>query len=926
MTSNPSYPTRNYALGAHFVLLRNRAKLTQVELAERLGVHRRTVQKWESGESYPTAERLKALLALLLDLGAFLPGHEQEEGVELWAWVSHDAPQPLPPYDGAWFEQLLAAHSLTSAQGDPPTPGAALLPLVTHQTEANRLPLQATPFVGREAELSKLALLLADPACRLLTLLGPGGIGKSRLALEVVTRHTTLFAQGARFVELGAVNTLQQMIFTMGEHLQLAFGGQEDPVESLLRHLEPLHLLLVLDHIDHLMERVELLSTVVQRAPRITLLVTSRSRLNLRAEWIFDLDGLTYPLDHLLTGAERLSPPDLTRYSALDLFVQQVRHVQPGFSPSADEIQASIRICRQLSGMPLALELAATWARVMPISAIEQQLLTEPVLLTTTLRDMPVHHRNLRVIFDHSWTGLSEPEQTLLARLAVFHGGCTTEAASKVAHASPLLLAALIDKSLLRRATIDTMSPRVDIQRFTMLEPIRDYALQRLTAMGERATTEQAHAEYYLAVAETLGKTTGNGAGKQAFARLEREDQNFRAALQWSLDNKERAMGLRLCAALWRFWQRRGYLHEGRYWLADLMRLPQTEATVSLPDLRTGGGEALAWLASDEHSFVQTVALFEQDMLQAQQGRAQGLTSVLISGARQARSAGDYAQSTTLLNQELVRHRALVDRGELPQATLVPLFQELAMVMREQGDYEHAQALWQECLALQQTADDRIGVAVAQMGLSDIARDCGDSTTVRRWCDQCLPLFRAINEERAIGYCLNNLALAAYLDGDLAQAATLLEEGIAIFQTLLGGPSLGEFLVTRGRIQLGQGKGGPALDDLNRAVRIAWIEGPRWLLAYALEALGEALAQDKAAEQVDRAVQLLSAADQLRRRMGAPVRLADQPALTRTIASAQTRLGTEYFSAVWSAAMELPLAQLLNTLPDIGLLKNAPEL
>lgn len=332
---------------------------------------------------------------------------------------------------------------------------------------------------------------------------------------------------------------------------------------------------------------------------------------------------------------------------------------------------------------------------------------------------------------------------------------------------------------------------------------------------------------------------------------------------------------------------------------------------------RPPGREALAWLASDEQSFGQAVALFEQGLTQQRTaGRADAMTDVLISGARQARSEGDYARATQLLQRELAHYRALLDAAAPPGA-LVPLLQELAMVLREQGMYDWAQALWQECLDLQHAHGDRIGMAVAQMGLSDVARDRGDGATVRALCEQSLPVFRAIGEERGMGYCLNNLALAAFMNGDWERAMALSEESVAIFSRLQGGPSLGEVLLTRGRIAAAQGSAEHARQDFVTTARIASAEGPRWLLAAALEALGASVAQQDA----EQAARFVSIAAQLRRDMGTPIRVADQEDHARTIRSIRALLGDQRFEALGEQAATVPLEAVIGAAEAYG----APE-
>jgi predicted ATPase len=363
-------------------------------------------------------------------------------------------------------------------------------------------------FIGRRTEVAAIARLLADPACRLLTLLGPGGIGKTRLALAVAATQTAVFTDGVAFVALAAIGTPDQIVSAIGETLGLAFTGQSNPTGALLSHLRARHMLLVLDNVEHLLAGADLIAAILAHAPQVTLLITSRERLNLQAEWLFDVQGLAYPPEDQ-HGQQR--PEDLTEYTAIQLFVQRATQVQPRLELSESALTAIAQICQQVAGMPLAIELAAAGVRMLPIAEIERQIRSSLDVLATTLRDVLVRHRSMRAVFDHSWRLLSEPERTLLSWLAVFRGGWAAAAAEQVAGATLPALAALIDKSLVRQ---DSAAKRSSVEpdalntaaepRFVLLEPIREYALEQLAPPGEALAIQRAHAGYYLALADFL--------------------------------------------------------------------------------------------------------------------------------------------------------------------------------------------------------------------------------------------------------------------------------------------------------------------------------------------------------------------------------------------------------------------------------------
>ena len=333
--------------------------------------------------------------------------------------------------------QLIDDGNLKPATGSPELvegPNSQLAPLSLSKglDPMIGLPLQPTPFIGRSVEVAEIVRLLDDPACRLLTLIGPGGIGKTRLAIAVAASHAGAFADGVAFVALASVGTPAQIVSAIGDTLGFAFAGQPDITAALLGYLRARQMLLVLDNFEHLIDGADLIADILTHTPNITLLVTSRERLNLQAEWLFDVEGLAYPPEEPPTAASIQRLEDLANYSAIQLFVQRAAQVQPGFSLTEATLATIMRICQHVAGMPLAIELAAAGVRTLPIDVIEQQIRTNLDVLATTLHDVPARHRSMRAVFDHSWELLSAPERTLFSYLAVFRGGWTAAAATAV--------------------------------------------------------------------------------------------------------------------------------------------------------------------------------------------------------------------------------------------------------------------------------------------------------------------------------------------------------------------------------------------------------------------------------------------------------------------------------------------------------------
>jgi predicted ATPase/transcriptional regulator with XRE-family HTH domain len=928
--ASPHYKERKHDIGRRLLALRDRTRLTQTGLASLVGVNRRSIQNWEAGDTYPQGNHLERLIAVVLERGGFTPGREREEAEALWEQVSQDAPRPLPTFDAAWFDQLVAPRP-ARARGAPratardaaPSQASVFPPAPDHgwvqreRKAAFSLPFQATPLIGRSAELTQVAWLLADPACRLLTLLGPGGIGKTRLALEAAAGQTDAFGDGVAFVPLASVRSPNQIASAIGDALCLSFAGQPNPTAHLLDYLRERRMLLLLDDFEHLLEGAALISSMLEAAPHLSLLVTSRARLNLQAEWLFDVEGLSYPPgDWPDPGASR-SLADVTEYGAVQLFVQRATQVQPEFPLQEATLTTIAQICQHVAGMPLAIELAAAGVRYLPISEIERQIRSNLDVLATSLRDVPLRHRSMRAAFDQSWNLLSEPERALFSRLAVFRGGCTAAAAEQVAGSTLPLLAALLDKSLVRQDRAEPWSgdERTAVEpRFVLLEPIREYALEQLAAQGEVEALQRAHAGYYLALAEAVEAGWDGPAADATIELLDHESDNLRAALQWARDGGDHTLGLQLAAALWRFWRRRGALSEARAWLEELLALDEGTLDPAGLAARLRAMKGAAWLASYQHDFAQAAQLFEQSMaLRRALGGTEGETSLLDNAARAWRSAGQYRQATPLMQEALAQHRALGDRGSLGAGGLGFSLYELGLVLREQGDFAAAAALFEECVEFHRSLEDREGLSIGLLGLSDVARDQGDIAHMRQYCEESLAILREMGVQWAIGFALNNLALAAYLEGDLANAFALISESVSLYRAQQAEGSLAEVLVTLGHVLRAQGDVAGAHAALTEALRLALAIGPRLFVAAALEGLASLAVQPG---QSALATRLLSAASALRDRMSTPVRPADQPAVERTLATARAALGPDAFARVWEAAQALPPEQILSTLPD----------
>jgi len=446
------------------------------------------------------------------------------------------------------------------------------LPVTTGDGEANRasrskhnLPYQLTSFIGREQEIAQLEELVT--ANRLVTLTGAGGAGKTRLAIEVASRLIDAFADGVWLVELAALSDPRLVPQAVAKALEVKEQPARPVIETLSDYLASKKLLLVLDNVEHLLEAcVHLVDEIVRRSPDITVLVTSRERLGMTGELTYRVPSLTVP-----RTSETVTPETVSRYEGVRLFVERAKLTRPDFDLTAENASCVASICARLDGMPLAIELAAPRLRSMSVEELSQRLDQRFALLTDGSRTALPRHRTLRSMLDWSHDLLTEREQAMLRRVAVFAGGWTLASAEQVCAGDGIdasdvceQLTSLVDKSL---AVTDE---RAGATRYRMLETVRQYALDRLRESGEEAQWRGSHLACFVALGSEFNKEV-MGTKQQAWlARIASEHDNLRAALAWSAESSP-IEGLRLAQGLSAFWRIRGFLAEGREWFARLL-------------------------------------------------------------------------------------------------------------------------------------------------------------------------------------------------------------------------------------------------------------------------------------------------------------------------------------------------------------------
>ena len=682
----------------------------------------------------------------------------------------------------------------------------------------HNLPTGPTPFVGREAELAELAELIVNPDCRLVTLVGPGGIGKSRLALQIAADQVGAFAHGVYFVPLAAVSSPELIVSALADAIGFTFHDQ-DPKEQLLNYLRDSkrEMLLVLDNVEHLLPRsassaskgeseVELLADLLKRATGVVLLATSRERLALQEEWVYEVEGLTYPTSlHTppLSGEE--SGERWKTYSAITLFQQHAGRAQRRFSLS-EEAPHVARICQLVEGMPLGVELAAAWVSVHSCEAIAQELENNLNILTTSLRNVPARQRSIRATFEHSWRLLSEVERDAFIRLSVFRGGFRLEAAVQVAGTSASTLSALMDKSLLRRVSPD---------RYDMHELLRQYAAEKLEANPQALQeTQMQHTRHFAAFLERQAERLKGKQQRQAMLDMVVEVENTRQAWRQAVAHgcvREIEQSLE---SLYHFYEAQSRFREGidlfahaiERWQGDVQQerlagkvisrqgalcryqgLYQQARTalehglaiserLGMPSEQIFCLVSLADVARKQSGYDETEQLAQKSLALSKQTKNDwGTTSSLFLLGAIRCDAGDIENAQPILEEGLAIARA----SDNPRLVLSPL-NTLGDMACHQGDYARAQRLFEECLALSRELGDPFNVAVHLNNLGTVLHVLDQYAEARSLYQESLEICRKIGDQSGQAVALSNLGEVAFVFGAYPEAQQHYQAGLMI--------------------------------------------------------------------------------------------------------------------------------------------------
>jgi predicted ATPase len=641
------------------------------------------------------------------------------------------------------------------------------------------LPIQPTPFVGREREVKEVLSLLERDDVRLLTLHGPGGIGKSRLAFEVATLVQERYEDGLRFALLESITDPNLTFTAVGKAVGVAESTQRSILQNLKEFLHNKEMLLLLDNFEHVLDVAPSLADLLASCPKVNLIVTSRAALRIRDEHEYGVPPLEFPPEE-----ERLSASDVASSEAVRLFVGRAQAAKPGFVLTDDNAATIAQIVARLDGLPLAIELAAARSRLLTPEAMLARLNKSLELLTHGPLDLPTRQRTLRAALDWDYDLLSPEEQAVFRRLSVFAGSFTIGAAEAVVAGDDDYDLLDIFDSLINKSLLQNVQPVHTDPRFNLLRTIREYAHEKLMATEEHDRVLRRHADYYLARAERA--VPGLRAPDQVYwlRVLERDHDNLRAALRWAStypDGSE--MELKICAALARFWEYRGYLSEGQRWLEGALSRSQGAPRELRADCLDGAGI----LARGQGELKRAVQLLEECLqLRREIGDLAALAETLRNLGNAWLDRGDPVRARPFVEESLELHRAAANERGVASA-----LNNLGVLAVHELDWAGATDFYEQALEYFERLDDKQGIARCRMNLGEAAMEQGDFATAADHLKNSYALFQELSARWDIAYLLEEMAYVSHATGRSADAARLY--GTAEVQRELLGAPLSSF-------------------------------------------------------------------------------------------------------------------------------------
>lgn len=719
---------------------RRKLDLTQSELADRAGCSVFALRKIESGERRPS-KQLANLLAKSLEI----------------------SPDELPQF----LKVARGELNLGRLGSTDPGSGANTADKGSASFAVNPLPTFGNQFIGRDQEILALSRLLADPQCRMLTLIGPGGIGKTRLAVEAAARSQQSFSDGVVFIPLAALQSPSYIIPAIADTLGISFHGHDEPLAQLLLHLQGKHILLVLDNVEHLLAKVSLYGELLAGAPTIKLLVTSRERLNLQQEWVFEIQGLPAPSPSQAVKSQE--------YSSVQLFLQAARRTNAAFEANPADLADIAYICRMMDGMPLGIELAAAWVSVLTCSEIASEMERSFDFLATKYRNIPERQRSLRAAFDYSWNLLEDEEKHVLAGLSVFHGGFERRQAEQIAGASLPILQALVTKSLIKRKSSG---------RFDLHEVIRQYAYAHLELDPEFLYLLEKHAVVYLDYFQERSKGLKSAQQFQVIRDLRLEMNNLRAAWNWMFDHGQfERLGDNLRSLGW-YCDITGLLQDGIDMLGkiregNLTHLPEDQAR-RIKGMASG---QLGLIIFRQGDFDRAMQMLEESLsLLRPFGDPDLMTDPLIILGVIYHLLGQYDRSRQMSSEGLVTARSAGNRWWEGYAIF-----NLGYLDSLLGEHVAGfDQMWQAVTLWRQLGD----FSAMTLGLNHLCPTAiylGKTDELVGWLNESIELCKQVGDIWGLGTAYRHLGLTMLAKGDPDEAIHLIQKSLDLFEEITTG-------------------------------------------------------------------------------------------------------------------------------------------
>jgi predicted ATPase/transcriptional regulator with XRE-family HTH domain len=863
-------PQPSTSFGHTLRILRRRARLTQAELGIAVGYSDAQICRLETGRRPPDLSTLVALFLPALGLAADDSAAQDLLAQAAQARDEYDrvsTPHPATTLAIALTPDLSAPSSTTN-------PAMAALPSIPHP---------ADPLIGRQHEQQQIYTLLAGHA-RLVTLIGPAGIGKTRLALHLAHQLASQYRDGVRFVDLSAATDSTQLTLTLIQAFDLEVS--DDPEQALHSFVATRQMLVVLDNLEQVERAAPLLGRLLAAAPGLVLLTTSRVALRLAAEHTLVLSPLALP------DLANLPPPDrLAEVESVALLVRRLRIHTPSLAVSAANALALAAICVRVDGIPLAIELVAAHGRLFTPQELLGEVAQHFLHMRRRGRDIPSRHTTLIAAIQWSYDQLPIPAQTLFARLSSYANGWTLAAALACADLEDLGRAALIEQlELLLDHSLIQQQQQHDQTRFSMLAMVRAFAADQLARRGEEQIMQQQLLRYYTDLATAATQAIGAGSQQRLWIqRIEAEYDNIVAGLRWALANHASEQGLKLAAQVGRFWYSRGYLREGRRWLETFLTLTSNAAIARSHAyaIALDAAGLIAWRQGDyrqaERWYNSALVLFEHYQDHDAIGRVRMRSGILLSDMDNLDRAAEQYQIS------LAIYRNLGD-----QQRIASVLHNLGNLACQQNQIDLALQYYHECLPIYEQRDDTSGIALLSLGLGVIARDQGNLEQAAATFQRSYELAMEIRDSWNAANALLNMGEIASDQQFFHQARQYLNQAVQMIEQIGDQQLLAQVLTRLGTLDLAEHQPAAALQHFRQALMLAQAIEFRGGVGAALEGVAQCILEQSPLP----ALRLLAAADSIRQSINLPIPLAEQELYAQLLAHARGLVGPTW-QGIW---------------------------